>query len=440
MLAAARTDLSSYGSDVQHRDMITRRQQHLGGSLLFYNDPLHVVRGEGVWLYDDQGNRYLDCYNNVASVGHCNTNVVAALTAQANLLNTHTRYLSEKVIEYAEDLTSLMPDGLDVCFFVCTGTEANELAMRMAREFTGNRGTIVMENSYHGNSTLIHELSTALSGGELPPYVATVEAPNAYRGSFINSGADNAGIWYSGMIDAAVEQLKSRDERLAAFLCDTIFDTQGSLVAPKDYFRRVYEEVRSAGGLCIADEVQAGLCRTGRWWGFEHYDVVPDIVTLGKPMGDGHPVAAVVTSREIAERFTTSTVYFNTFGGNPVSAAVGDAVLNICREQDLARHCADTGNYLKEQLEELADRQPLIGHIHGHGLFLGVELVHDRVTLEPAADIARRVPDAMKAKGVVMGMTGPLGNILKIRPPLVFSRDNADQLVVALEEVLQEHA
>jgi 4-aminobutyrate aminotransferase-like enzyme len=333
-----------------------------------------------------------------------------------------------------------MPDGLDVCFFVCTGTEANELAMRMAREYTDHRGTIVMENSYHGNSTLIHELSTALSGSEHPPYVATVEAPNTYRGSFLKSGADDPGIWYSDMIDVAVEQLKSQGEGLAAFLCDTIFDTQGSLVAPIDYFRRVYEKVRSAGGLCIADEVQAGLCRTGRWWGFEHYDVVPDIVTLGKPMGDGHPVAAVVTSREIAERFTSSTVYFNTFGGNPVSAAVGNAVLNVCRERDLARHCAETGDYLRERLEELATRQPLIGHIHGHGLFLGIELIHDRETLEPAADVARLVPDAMKSKGVVMGMTGPLGNILKIRPPLIFSRENADQLVAALEEVLQEHA
>jgi hypothetical protein len=226
-------------------------------------------------------------------------------------------------------------------------------------------------------------------------------------------------------------------EGLAAFLCDTIFDTQGSLAAPSDYFRRVYEKVRTAGGLCIADEVQAGLCRTGTWWGFEHYDVVPDIVTLGKPMGDGHPLAAVITSREIAERFSGSTVYFNTFGGNPVSAAVGLAVLDICRTQNLAENCARVGAYMKQRLQELAERQSLIGHIHGRGLFLGIELVTDRASREPATHLASQVPDAMKAQGVVMGISGPHGNILKIRPPLIFSEENVDELLLCLEVVLQ---
>jgi 4-aminobutyrate aminotransferase-like enzyme len=320
MLGAAHVDLSEYGNDVRHLDMIHRRQRHLGGSLLFYHDPLHVVRGDGVWLYDDQGNRYLDCYNNVASVGHCHPQVVAALTQQAGLLNTHTRYLSENVIDYAEQLTKLMPNGLDVCFLVCTGTEANELAMRMARTCTGNRGTIVMENSYHGNSTLVHELSTCFPATQRPRYVTTVEPPNVYRGSTADANDHDPGTTYANMIDGAISTMTDNGEGLAAFLCDTIFDSQGSLAAPSDYFRRVYEKVRAAGGLCIADEVQAGLCRTGSWWGFEQYEVVPDIVTLGKPMGDGHPLAAVITSREIAERFTGSTVYFNTFGGNPVSA------------------------------------------------------------------------------------------------------------------------
>lgn len=436
MLGAAHANLSDYSGNSRHIEKIRRRQQHLGGSLLFYHDPLHLVRGEGVWLYDDQDTRYLDCYNNVASVGHCHPQVVTALTQQASLLNTHTRYLSEHVIDYAEKLTGLMPEGLDVCFLVCTGTEANELAMRMARECTGQRGTIVMSNSYHGNSTLIHELSTCFPAVRRPPYVATVEPPNVYRGSHLDSGSTDPGSWYSDLIDGAVESLEKRGEGLAAFLCDTIFDSQGSLAAPPDYFRRVYQKIRDAGGLCVADEVQAGLCRTGKWWGFEHYGVVPDIVTLGKPMGDGHPLAAVITSREIAETFTGSTVYFNTFGGNPVSAAVGLAVLDVCEEQDLATHCAETGAYLEQRLLDLAQRQPLIGHIHGRGLFLGVELVHDRTTREPATDIAKQVPDEMKARGIIMGMTGPHGNILKIRPPLIFSRKNSDQLVDSLEDVL----
>lgn len=440
LLGSAHTNASEYSDNIRHLEMIKRRQKHLGGSILFYHDPIHLVRGEGVWLYDDQGRKYLDCYNNVASVGHCNPTVVDALTKQAKLLNTHTRYLHNNVIEYAEKLADLMPDKLEVCMFVCTGTEANELAMRIARTVTGNNGAIVMEASYHGNSMLIDELSTIAHpiADERPDHVVAIEPPNTYRGPFRIGEHDNLGERYANLVDEAIDTLSKRGQHTAAFICDTIFDSQGSLTAPQDYFKRVYDKVRSAGGLCIADEVQPGLCRTGKWWGFEHYGVIPDIVVLGKPLGDGHPIAAVVTTREIADKFANSEVYFNTFAGNPVSAAVGKAVLEVCERDNLTANCAEVGNYFKKRLELLAECHSIIGHIHGLGLFLGVELVHNPKTREPASDIARLVPDAMKDKGVITGIAGRYGNILKIRPPLVFSKSNVDQVIEALDLVLSE--
>ena len=437
-LGAAHLDQSEYGADIRHLDLVKRRQKYLGGSILFYHDPVQLVRGEGVWLYDDQDRKYLDCYNNVASVGHCHPHVVEALCAQARTLNTHTRYLGETVIDYAEKLAGLMPDELQVCLFVNSGTEANELAMRIARTVSGHKGAIVMENGYHGNSTLINEMSTLAFpvASERPPYIAAVEPPNTWRGPFRESEHDRLGERYADLVDDAIGELQARRQGVAAFMCDTIFDTQGTLEAPQDYFQRVYQKVRAAGGLCIADEIQAGLCRTGRWWGFEHYDVVPDIVTLGKPMGDGHPLGVVVTTEAIARAFAQRAVYFNTFGGNPVSAAVGMAVLEVCEREKLVTNCAEVGAYLRQRLGQLASSQPLIGDVRGKGLFLGVELVHDRSGKQPAADIASRVPDAMKAQGVLMGISGRHGNVLKIRPQLIFSRDNADQLVDTIERVL----
>lgn len=437
-LGAAHTDQSEFDTETTNLDLIKRRQNKLGASILFYHDPVHIVRGEGVWLYDDRGRKYLDCYNNVASVGHCNQHVVAALSQQASTLNTHSRYLHEGAIDYAEKLTSKMPDGLDICMFVCTGTEANELAARIARAVTGNNGLIVMENSYHGNSTLMTEASSAFyAGGITPPdHIVAVEPPNAYRGPLSISDEQDAADRYAALIDDGIEALNQRKQGVAAFMCDTIFDMQGTLEAPADYFEQVYLKVRDAGGLCIADEVQAGLCRTGKWWGFEHYDVVPDIVTLGKPMGDGHPLAVLVTSREIAEKFAKSSVYFNTFGGNPVSMAVGKAVLEICEQQDLPSHCNEVGDYLRGRLDQLKQKHSIIGNIRGHGLFLGMELVHDHDTLEPATDVARTIPDAMKNEGVLMGLSGRYGNVLKFRPPLVFSKANVDMLIETLDRVL----
>ncbi|MEV6108054.1 aminotransferase class III-fold pyridoxal phosphate-dependent enzyme [Streptomyces sp. NPDC051940] len=438
LLGAAHLGLDEFRADAANRDLIERRLKHVGNSVLFYDDPVHLVRGEGVWLFDSDGRRYLDCYNNVASVGHCHPDVVTALSEQAGRLNTHTRYLHETVVEYAEKLTSLMPDGLDVCTFVCSGTEANDLALRIARTVTGRHGAVVMEGAYHGNSTVVDALSTVLhpDPADRPDWLVAVEPPNTYRGPFRRDRDDNLGARYARLVADATAVLDERGHGTAAFMCDTVFDTQGTLEAPADYFRLAYEHVRAAGGLCIADEVQAGLARTGRWWGFEHYGVTPDIVTLGKPMGDGHPVGIVVTTREIAQEFASRAVYFNTFGGNPVSAAAGRAVLEVCERDDLTSRCREVGAVLRARLEQLMERHPVIGDVRGLGLFLGVELVEDRGTRTPAAALARRIPDAMREAGVLIGITGRYGNVLKIRPPLVFTAADAELLITTLDRVL----
>lgn len=420
--------------------LLERRQKHFAGSFLMYQTPVELVRGDGVWLFDREGNRYLDCYNNVASVGHCHPRVVAALCEQAAVLNTHTRYLNNRIIDYAEQLSSTFPDGLDVCLFCCTGTEANELAMRIARSVTGRQGAVVLEHAYHGNSTLVGELSTCTySPTELPPHIATVEPPNTYRGSYRKGAGSDQQLAekYAGRAAEAIRRLEETGAGVAAFICDAIFDTQGTLDAPPDYFKLIYKRIRAAGGLCIADEVQAGFGRMGDFmWGFEHYGVMPDIVTMGKPMGDGHPVAAVVTRREIADQFMQKVIYFNTFGGNPVSAAVAGAVLNIISEERLRENARDVGKYLRKGLDQLAEKHRLIGNIRGRGLFVGVELVKDHETLEPAFAEAYTIAEKMKEEGILIGSTGRFGNVIKIRPPLVFSRDNADLLLEKLDKLL----
>ncbi len=426
--------------DSEALELVQRRHAHLGGSILFYKEPAHIVKGEGIWLYDNKGNKYLDCYNNVASVGHCHPRVVEALSTQAAQLNTHTRYLHESVVTYCENLAATMPDGLDVVMLTCTGSEANDLAMQLARMMSGNQGAVVMENSYHGNTTLIASLSTCLSAADnRPDYVAAIEPPNTYRGPF-RAGEANLGQKYADLADEAIAVLQASGQGVAAFMCDAVFDTQGSLEAPKDYFQQVYAKIRAAGGLCIADEVQAGFGRTGKMWGFENFDVVPDIVTLGKPMGAGHPIAGLVTSRAIADRFAEQAFYFNTFSGNPVSTKVGDTVLAIIQQQQLAQNCADVALHLRTELAKLQHKHPLIGDVRGLGMFIGIELVRDRDSLEPAREAALIIAEQMKAEGILIGATGRYGNVIKVRPPLVFSKDNADLLIEKLDKLLSELA
>ncbi|MEJ2759954.1 MAG: aminotransferase class III-fold pyridoxal phosphate-dependent enzyme [Gammaproteobacteria bacterium] len=415
-------------------DLMERRKRALGPVYeLFYDNPVHLVRGKGVWLWDSEGRKYLDCYNNVASVGHCHPDVVKALADQAATLNTNTRYLHENVIELSEKISSKMPGDLSVCMFVCTGTEAKDLATRIARAVTGNYGMIVSEYGYHGNSTLVYTLSTADSD-ERPDWLSVFDPPCLYRPAF---DGDDPVEGYVGSVRDAIAGLKRNGHKPAAIMIDSIFDSQGTVVAPKGYFQEVYKTVHDAGGLVIADEVQAGHCRTGDyWWGFEHDDVVPDIVTLGKPMGDGHPLAAVVTTPEIAAEIANRFSYFNTFGGNPVSAAVGKAVIDVIDVEGILENVTRTGAYTKKGLQALWDKYDVIGDVRGRGLFLSVELVRDRDSKTPDADAAHRMANIMKDEGVLISTHGRHGNVLKIRPPMVFSRENADRLLAAMDACL----
>ena len=419
--------------------LIERRNKHFAGSFLFYYDPVHLVKGKGAHLFDAKGRKYIDCYNNVQSMGHANPVIAKAIADQSAKLTTHTRYLHENVIEAAEEVVETLPGDLDVCLFVCTGTEAAELAMRIARVVTGNSGAIVMEHSYHGNSKLVGEMSTATyPTSQRPPYIQAVEPPNTYSGPYRKGEGDDStlGRRYADLVDPAIDALNANGEGVAAFVCDSIFDSQGALEAPADYFQQVYRKVRAAGGLCIADEVQAGVCRTGKFWGFEHYNVVPDIVFCGKPFGGGFPVAAVFTTRAIADLWAQTDVYFNTFGGNPVAAAAAHATIKYGKDHDMPGHTAEVGAYLVQRLHELANKYEIIGDIQGLGLFIGMELVKDRSTREPASDIARLIPDAMKDEGILIGLTGRHGNRLKFRPPLVFSKKDVDATIKALDKVL----
>ena len=420
------------------RELMQRRDKAMGPAYrLFYDEPVHLVRGEGVWLFDDEGRKYLDCYNNVASVGHCHPQVVEALHRQASTLNTHTRYLHENVVEYAERLTSTMPGELSVCMPVCTGTEANELAFRIARAVTGNRGTIVTGSAYHGNSYVVNELSTMeYPVSEQPEYLEVVEAPCGYRGRY-RYEEPGFGRAYAAAVDEGIDRLAGRQYQPSMFICDNIFSSNGVLTPPPEYLQETYRQVRAAGGLAVADEVQSGLCRLGdHMWGFLDSEVVPDIVTMGKPMGDGHPLAAVVTTPEIAERFAKKYDYFNTFGGNPVSAAVGLAVLDAIENEKILHNVKTVGEYLGRGLRKLGEQHDPIGDVRGKGLFYGVELVRDRKTREPADTEARKIAEHLRHNGILLGVSGPCRNVIKIRPPLVFSRENADQLLDGLQLAL----
>jgi 4-aminobutyrate aminotransferase-like enzyme len=418
----------------KNAELISRRKRLLGPAYrLFYANPVHIVKGEGVWLYDSDGRKYLDMYNNVAHVGHCHPHVVDAICRQVHTLNTHTRYLHDNVLDYAERLTARFPAELDTAMFCCTGSEANELALRIARSATGGTGIIVTSFAYHGNTKAIHEISTSdIPADEVPDYVVTVPDPDTYRGPYRN---DDAGERYAAHVGEAVELLRSRGIKPAAFVIDTIASSSGVVSPPPGYLRKAAEIIHDAGGLFVADEVQPGFGRTGRkFWGFEADDFVPDIVTMGKPMGNGHPVSGVVTRRDLTESFGSNAHYFNTFGGNPVSCAAGNAVLDVIENENLQQNALEVGEHVVRGLRKLADHHECIGDIRGSGLFLALELVTDREQRTPATLLSADIVNALRDRGVLTGSIGPYSNILKLRPPLVLSKENADYLLTVLDE------
>jgi 4-aminobutyrate aminotransferase-like enzyme len=401
------------------KDLVKERQRLLGRNLsIAYERPLNIVRGSMQYLFDEEGRRYLDAYNNVAHVGHCHPKVVAAGQRQMELLNTNTRYLSELILEYAEKLTATLPEPLNVCYFVNSGSEANELAIRLARAHTKAREMIVLDHAYHGNTTTLIDLSPYKHngpGGEGPPsWVHTVPLP-------------------SSELDAAAVTAKIGPQ-LCGFIAESLPSVAGQIVLPQGYLGRVYDAVRDAGGVCIADEVQTGYGRVGtHFYGFEMYDVVPDIVVLGKPIGNGHPIGAVVTTGAIADSFDNGMEFFSTFGGNNVSCAIGLAVLEVVQEENLQQHALRIGERLLEGLRELQQRHSLIRDVRGSGLHLGVELVRDH---EPATREASRIVNQLREHGILIGTDGPHHNVLKIRPPMPFADPDADHLLTTLENVL----
>ena len=435
-----------------HADLVEDRNQRLGPSLsLSYRRPLHIVRGRGAWLYDIDGQPFLDCVNNVAHVGHSHPRVNEAARRQMASLNTNTRYLHESILEYTERLAALFPAPLDVCFLVCSGTEANELALRMARTHTGKVGAAVLDGAYHGNSSSVVNLSpykfNGPGGKGLRPWVRMAPMPDAFRGLHRGPDPEVAPLYaaYVGEAAAALETeptwFGDRPPGAAAFFHESILSCGGQIPLPAGYLAAAYAAARERGAVCVADEVQVGFGRVGsHMWAFEEHGVVPDIVTLGKPIGNGHPLAAVVTTREIAESFANGMEYFNTYGGNPVSCAIGLAVLDVIEEEGLRENAARVGARLLEGLEALVDRHAPVGDARGRGLFTGIEFVREGDDLEPAADLADAAVQRMRDKGVLLSTDGPEHNIIKMKPPLVFSEEDADLLVSGLDEVLSETA
>ena len=418
--------------------LVGRRQRLLGAKLeLSYRRPVRVVRGKGPWLFGADGSRFLDAYNNVPQVGHAHPHVARAIARQAAALNTNTRYLFRSVMDYAERLVETMPAGLDACLFVNSGSEANDVAFRMAKVVTGNRGALVMENAYHGITDSIAELSPYDQSGEpLPAHVRTLQSPDPYRGPFKDGAADLAAK-YAADADRAIADLAENGVRPAAFMIDSGFTSNGIPTVPEGYLALVADKARAAGGLVIADEVQVGFARSGtHFWGYGARGLRPDFVTLGKPIGNGFPLGAVITSRAILEHFGAETDFFSTFGGNPVACAAGIAVLDVIEREGLMENARITGNYLRENLRDLMSRRELIGDVRGIGTLIAVELVRDRRTIEPAVSETEGVLNHLRDNFVLVGREGPYGNVLKIRPPLPFRREHADILTDAMEKAV----
>ena len=422
-------------------DIIALRREHLNPTLsMSYRQPLKMVRGAGAYLFDQDGNAYLDMVNNVCHVGHCHPAVVAAGQAQMAQLNTNTRYLHDNIVEYAKRLSATFPDELSVVFLTNSGTEANDLALRIAKTYTQANDIIVVDHAYHGNSPTMIELSPYKFDGKggrgRPAHIQVAEIPDDYRGRFRKDDPE-AGVRYAEDLQRAIAAIHARGEKPAAFYCESVLGCGGQVVLPAGYLQAAYTHARAAGAVCIADEVQVGFGRAGKhFWAFEDQLVVPDIVTMGKPICNGHPMGAVVTRPEIAQAFITGMEYFNTFAGNPVSCSMALAVLDVIEQEKLQENAEHVGNFLLAGLNALKQNHAWIGDVRGMGLFIGVELVSDRQTQVPATAEANKVIEFLKAHRILLSTDGPYDNVLKLKPPIVFSMENAKEFLMRLDQAL----
>ena len=418
-------------------ELLARRERLLGaGVATFYEDPVHIVRGEGVWLYDADGRRYLDLYNNVPCVGHAHPRVVEAMQRQTETLNVHSRYLHEGILDYAEHLTSVHAEHLTTAVFTCSGTEANEVAVLMARAATGGRGLIYTQAAYHGNSTEVRKLSRLRGDNE--PEFRSIPVPQRYRP--VEEGLEDEALTeaYLARLQAEIDGFAEDGVSFAGMMACSILANEGLPDIPPGFMGRAAEMVRAAGGVFISDEVQAGFARSGNWWGYETTGIKPDIVSMGKPMGNGLPLAGVVASQEMVDTFRQRTRYFNTFASSPLQAAVGQAVLEVIEGEGLVASVADVGGYLIENLRSLQESCEPMSDVRGHGLFIGMEWVKDRESKEPDAAGADVIVNRLREAGFLMGRAGEHGNVLKVRPPLVLKRQQADMFLEAFEAAIAE--
>jgi 4-aminobutyrate aminotransferase-like enzyme len=418
--------------------LIARRDRLLGRNMsLFYNDPVHLVRGEGVWLWDADGRKYLDCYNNVPHVGHCHPRVVEVITRQASTLNTHTRYLHEGILDYVERLTATFDKSLNAAILTCTGSEANDVALRMAQAVTGKTGVIATNHTYHGNTAAVSQLSTRMPPvGGFGGHVRHVSAPDSYR-PLGGEGGDVFATAFAAEVEKAITSLQDSPHGFSAIIIDPFFANEGFPDLPPGFLDKTVAVVRKAGGLVITDEVQPGFGRTGsHMWGHQHAGIVPDIVTLGKPMANGHPVGGVIANVDTLNTFRKAFRYFNTFGGNPVSCAAAMAVLDVIEDENLIENARNVGEYTRDAFKRLAQKHSIIGDVRGSGLFMGTEFVLNKKTKEPAAAQATRIVNEMRERGLLMGKIGIHQCATKIRPPMPFSKENADYMLSIFDDVL----
>jgi 4-aminobutyrate aminotransferase-like enzyme len=417
-----------------NKDLLERRALAMGSSPIFYKEPVHLVKGEGIWLYDDSDNKYMDCYNNVPCVGHCHPHVIEALSKQAGRLNTHSRYLSKVVVDYSERLMSLHADPLSVLQMGCSGTEAIEIALKMARLATGGKGIICSNATYHGNS---HE-TIRMTIGPFEPDFKRIPFPEKFRPLKQGLPENELCDLYLEEIKRAISEFSENNIPLAGMLFCSIFANEGLPDIPLGFMKKAATLVRDAGGVVILDEVQAGFCRTGSWWGYEVNECVPDIVAMGKPMGSGYPLSGVGTSPEIAKIFHEKSYYFNTTASTPLQAAVGSAVLDVIEEEDLLGNVNSVGDYLKDKVKGFAKKYDMVGDVRGLGLFVAIECIEGQGSEKPNNKLATEFVEKMKQKGFLISNAGQFRNVLKIRPPLVFEKDHADSLYEVLEETLEE--
>ncbi|KAG9480204.1 hypothetical protein GDO78_011951 [Eleutherodactylus coqui] len=424
---------------------IEMRKKHIGPSckVFFAKDPIKIVCAKGQYMFDEKGEKYLDCINNVAHVGHSHPEVTKAAVKQMELLNTNSRFLHDNLVQYAERLTATLPERLSVCYFVNSGSEANDLALRLARQYSGHNDVITLDHAYHGHVTSLIDISPykfqQLGKEAKKEYIHVAPSPDTYRGKYREDHPD-PGAAYAEEVNDLIREAHQNNRQIAAFIAESMQSCGGQIIPPPGYFQKVAEYVRNAGGVFIADEVQVGFGRVGEhFWSFQLQgeDFVPDIVTMGKPIGNGHPMSCVVTTKEIAEAFgATGLEYFNTFGGNPVSCAIGLTVLDIIEKEDLRGNATRVGNYLVELLQEQKDKHQMIGDIRGVGLFVGVDLVKDRQLRTPATAEAQHIIYKLKEKRILLSADGPHRNVLKFKPPMCFSKEDAKMVVDAIDELL----